>query len=82
MTHYTKRIIVKFRPHLEGSTRTSKELCDDIVEITGGVLVRPPSATGRAVFEVGSTLDFDDLIQKISALPSVEYAEPDVIDQI
>lgn len=78
----TKRIIVKFRTPPTGSSQTLKELCNKVAEITHGVLVRAPSATGRAVFELDPTSDLDHFIRDISSLPSVEYAEPDVIDRI
>lgn len=78
----TKRMIVKFRLPPEGSPQTIRELCDQVAKITHGILVRPPSATGRALFELDAKADIDQLIHEVSKLPTVEYAERDVIDRI
>ena len=82
MSRATQRVIVKFRASPYGSPQALRELCDQVAQITHGVLVRQPSATGRAVFEVDPKADLDQIIQEISNLPSVEYAERDVIDRI
>ncbi len=82
MPNPTQRVIVKFRASPHGSPQTLRELCDQVAQVTHGVLVRQPSATGRAVFEVDAKADLDQLIQEVSKLPSVEYAERDVVDRI
>ena len=82
MQNRTQRLIVKFRAPSAGSPQTVGEACDQMARITQGVLVRQPSATGRAVFAVDAKIDLGRLIQELSKLPSVEYAEPDVIDRI
>jgi len=82
MPNPTQRLIVKFRAPSAGSPQTVRDLCDQLAQITHGVLVREPSASGRAVFKVDAKADLDQLIQEVSKLPSVEYAERDVIDRI
>jgi hypothetical protein len=76
------RIVVQFRRFSDADPETPEQLCERVVQITGGTLVRPPSATGRAVFQVKSSSNLDDLIEEIRRLPSVEYAELDVTDRM
>ncbi len=82
MPNPTQRFIVKFHASTQSSPQTIQELCDQITQIRHVVLVRHPSVTGRAVFEVDAEADFDHIIQEVSKFPSVEYAERDVIDRI
>ena len=82
MSRSTRRLIVKFNPSEIGASQTLQDLCDQVAEMTHGSLVRPPSGTGRAVFEVDPELDMDQLVRQVSALPAVEYAEPDAVDRI
>jgi len=81
MTNPTRRIIVKFKSSPELDSRALSELCDKIAGITHGFLVRPPRPIGRAVFQLDASSDLGRLIREIQQLPSVEYAEPDVIDR-
>lgn len=81
MVHDAQRIIVKFKPNREENALTLRELSDQVAEMLNGTLLRPPSSTGRAVFRVRASSDIDRLIEDIQKLPSVEYAERDVIDR-
>ena len=81
MVHTAQRIIVKFKPTRDDAAYTLRELCDQVSKTSSGTLVRPPSHTGRAVFQVPNSSDIDRLIEEIQKLPSVEYAERDVIDR-
>jgi hypothetical protein len=72
------RLIVKFKP---AGGETLRELCDQVTQLTQGTLARQPSATGRALFDIPRSSSVDRMIELIQALPSVEYVEPDTIDQ-
>ena len=75
------RIIVKFNESVRNSENELEDQCKQIRDqLPGGNLVRPPSKSGRAVFDVESSADLSELAEKISALDCVEYAEPDVVD--
>jgi len=74
------RIVVQFRPPQEGAA-TLRELCDQVAEMIQATLARPPSATGRAVFQLPPASDIGRALDDLRKLPSVEYAEPDVIDR-
>jgi hypothetical protein len=76
-----RRIIVQFRP-VEGTSLTLEQLCQRVASMATATLVRPPTATGRAVFMVETPSNLDALIEEIERLPFVEYAEPDVVDRI
>ena len=80
MVRAAQRIIVKFKPTRDVAY-TLQELSDQVAEMLRGTLVRPPSSTGRAVFQVRASSELDRLIEEIQELPSVEYAERDVIDR-
>jgi len=80
MADAAQRIIVKFKV-TPNDAHTFRELCDEVAKITGGSLLRRPSHTGRAVFQVPATSDLAGLIEQIQKLPAVEYAEADVIDR-
>jgi hypothetical protein len=73
------RVIVKFKPPADNGTLEA--FCKRVAQVTGGTLVRPPGATGRAVFAVETSSNLEALIQEIESLPFVEYAEPDVVDR-
>jgi hypothetical protein len=81
MVHPAQRIIVKFKPTRDATAHTLRELSDQVAEMLSGTLLRPPSSTGRAVFRVRVSSELDRLIEEIQKLPSVEYAERDVIDR-
>jgi hypothetical protein len=81
VTNPVQRIVIKFKPASGAEARTLAELCDQVAEIVNGVLIRPPSATGRAVFQLKASADLDRLVQEVKKLPFVEYAEPDVLDR-
>jgi hypothetical protein len=74
------RIVVKFSA-TGASSPSLAGLIDQVAALLNGTLVRPPSRTGRAVFEVPASSDVDRLIEDVSRLPSVEYAERDTIDR-
>ena len=76
-----QRIVVKFSPTGDSAAHTLGELCDTVARIMNATLVRPPSHTGRAVFQVPVSSDLDRLLEDVRKLPSVEYAEPDTIDR-
>ena len=77
----SNRVIVKFRPIAEDSSETVESLCDDVASaIPGGTLIRPPRATGRAIFAVESGASIPRLAHELSNRDDVEYAEPDVVD--
>ena len=82
MAQTVQRIIVKFKPTPDDAAQTLRELCDQVEKMSNGTLVRPPSSTGRAVFRVPAPADIERLIEEIQKLPSVEYAERDVIDRL
>jgi hypothetical protein len=74
------RIVVQFRRTQEGAS-TVRELCDQVAQMIQATLARPPSATGRAVFQLPTSSDVGRALDDVRKLPSVEYAEPDVIDR-
>jgi hypothetical protein len=76
-----ERIVVKFRPTGDTAADSLRELCDQVGRMTNATLVRPPSHSGRAVFQVPVSSDLDHLIEEIRKLPSVEYAEKDAVDR-
>ena len=76
-----QRIVVKFRPTGDSAAQTLRELCDTVARIMKATLVRAPTHTGRAVFQVPVSSDLDRLIEDVRKLPSVEYAERDTIDR-
>lgn len=76
------RIVVKFKPTLSSDSAAAlPELCHEIIAITSGTLVRPPTATGRALFQVPPSSDLDQLMEQVRRLHFVEYVERDVIDR-
>jgi hypothetical protein len=76
------RIVVKLRPTaIADSSHALRVLCDEIAAITAGRLVRPPTPTGRAVFQLPPGSDVHRMIEQVRRLQSVEYVEPDVIDK-
>jgi len=76
------RIVVQFKPTAESAgARVVPELCDEIRAITSGTLVRPPTATGRAVFQIPPSSDLDQLMHRVRSLEFVGYVEPDVVDR-
>jgi len=81
MVHAAQRVIVKFKPTRDDTLLTLRELSDQVAKMLNGTLLRPPSSTGRAVFRVRASSELDRLIEDIQKLPSVEYAELDVIDR-
>jgi hypothetical protein len=81
MASPAKRVIVKFKMTPELSANALGQLCDAVARVTNGRLVRPPSATGRAVFQMDSASDLNHLMAEIRKWPSVQYVEPDVIDR-
>lgn len=82
MAEPADRVIVQLKPISgTGSAPTVSELCDEIAAVTSSTLVRPPSATGRAVFQLAASSDLDRLLEQIRALDYVEYVEPDAIDR-
>ena len=80
MSNAAMRVIVKFRIPPESGAEALPQLCDAVTQRTGARLVRPPSPTGRAIFQVDPESDVISLIEHIRQLPSVEYVERDVID--
>jgi len=75
------RIIVKFRVTPELDSHALRQLCDDVVRRTNVQLVRPPSATGRALFRVTDNSDLGVLVDEIRKLPSVQYVESEITDR-
>jgi hypothetical protein len=82
MVQAAQRIIVKFKPTRDDDAHTLAELCDQVAKISNGTLLRTPSSSGRAVFKVPNSSDIERLIDEVQKLPSVEYAERDVIDRL
>lgn len=75
------RIIVKFTESARKSQSSLDEHCKQIRnKIPGGHLVRPPSKSGRAVFNVDASVNLKKLADRISESDSVDYAEPDGTD--
>ena len=72
------RIIVKFRTALDAPER--QRLCDEIARMANARLVRLPSASGRAVFQIAAGSTVGALLDEIRKLPSVEYVEPEITD--
>jgi hypothetical protein len=80
MPHDVGRIIVKFRLTPELDSPALLKLCDEVARLTNARLVRPPSASGRAVFQLNATTDAGALLDEVRKLPSVQYAEPETTD--
>jgi hypothetical protein len=76
-----ERIVVKFRPTGDNAADSLRELCDQVATMMHATLVRPPSHTGRAVFQVPVSSHLENLIEDVRKLPSVEYAEKDAVDR-
>lgn len=81
MSDDVSRIIVKFRVTPEVDSHALRQLCDDVVRRWNAQLVRPPSATGRALFQVNANSDIGAVIDEIRKLPSVLYVEPEITDR-
>jgi hypothetical protein len=81
MSEHVNRIVVKFEPIPQGSDASLEGLIEEIrAVIPNGVLIRPPSASGRAVFSVDPTIDVVQLANELSQHEGIEYAEPDIVD--
>jgi hypothetical protein len=80
MSNAATRVVVKFKvtPDLDGDGL--RRICDLITERTNARLVRPPSRTGRALFQIDDASDLTSVLEQVRTLPSVEYVEPDIID--
>jgi hypothetical protein len=74
------RIIVKFRTAPELDAKALQRLCDEIARLANASLVRPPSASGRAVFQVAAQSTAGALLDEIRRLPFVQYVEREVTD--
>lgn len=81
MTNPGQRIVIQFKPVAGVEAPTLTELCDRVAEIVNGVLIRRPSPTGRAVFQLPASADVDRLLHEVRKLPFIEYADPDTLDR-
>ena len=77
-----RRLIVKINPIIENSGFSVESFFEHIQVTTPGIkLVRPPSRSGRAVFEVTSQVDMTELTAKLSQNENISYAEPEILDR-
>ena len=75
------RLVVKFSKLVRESKTELVHQCELVQnQLPGGNLVRPPTRSGRAVFDVESSANLSELAEKISQLDGIEYAEPDSLD--
>lgn len=75
------RVIVKFKVTPNLGADGLRRLSDLVTQRTRARLVRPPSRTGRALFLIDGASDLIAILEQLRTLPSVEYAEPDIIDR-
>ena len=75
------RVIVKFKVTPDLDADGLRRLCDMVTQRTRARLVRPPSHTGRALFQIDGSSELTSIFEQLRALPSVEYVEPDIIDR-
>lgn len=78
----TQRLIVKFKPIPPDSDTTLASIVEEVQRaIPNGELLRPPRASGRALFAVESDVDVAQLAEELSLRDDIEYAEADVADR-
>ena len=81
MADLSGRIIVKFQLTPKLTAEALAGLCETVARRINGRLVRGPSATGRAVFQIHPADDIDRLLREIGDMPAVQYAEVDSSDR-
>jgi len=75
-------MIVKFSKEIKESADFDEHVDRIRKLIPGGQLVRSPSRSGRALFDVASEANLEEVTKLVSGSQGVEYAEPDEMDHV